>query len=217
MSGLLGGFEQWAQHVVEESGYSGLALLVALENIFPPIPSEVILPLAGFLSAQGELWLPVTILAATVGSVAGALLLYGIGAWLGEERLRGVIRRYGHWLALGDEDLSRANGWFEHHGTRAVLIGRVIPVVRSLISIPAGVNHMPLPSFILYTALGSGFWNSVLIGAGWWLGDSWEQVSQYAQYLQYVLLAALIGGIGWFVYGRRHRQHDGAPSEESPR
>jgi membrane protein DedA with SNARE-associated domain len=200
------GFGQWAQDLVETLGYPGLALLIALENIFPPIPSEVILPLAGFLSAQGDLWLPAAVLAATVGSVAGALGLYGVGAWLGEERLRSLIQRFGRWLALNEDDVDRANGWFARHGTKAVLIGRVIPVVRSLISIPAGVNHMRLSSFVLYTALGSGVWNSVLIGMGWWLGDRWELVSQYVQYLQYALLVALIGGIGWFVYGRRRQR-----------
>ena len=137
----MSGFGQWAQDLVETLGYPGLALLIALENIFPPIPSEVILPLAGFLSAQGDLWLPAAVLAATVGSVAGALGLYGVGAWLGEERLRSLIQRFGRWLALNEDDVDRANGWFARHGTKAVLIGRVIPVVRSLISIPAGVER----------------------------------------------------------------------------
>jgi membrane protein DedA with SNARE-associated domain len=210
MSDVMSGFGEWAERVVETLGYPGLALLIALENVFPPIPSEVILPLAGFLSGQGKLWLPAAILAATVGSVVGALALYGVGAWLGEQRLRGLVRRFGHWLALDEDDLDRADAWFQRHGTKAVLFGRVIPVVRSLISIPAGVNRMALPSFVLYTALGSGIWNSLLIGAGWWLGDRWEQVSQYVEYLQYALLIVAIVGIGWFLISRRRQLGSGS-------
>ena len=205
MTDVMSRFGEWAERVVETLGYPGLALLIALENVFPPIPSEVMLPLAGFLSGQGKLWLPAAILAATVGSVAGALALYGVGAWLGEQRLRGLVRRFGHWFALDEDDLDRADAWFQRHGTKAVLFGRVIPVVRSLISIPAGVNRMALPSFVLYSALGSGIWNSVLIGAGWWLGDRWERVSQYVEYLQYALLIAAIAAISWFLTSRRRQ------------
>ncbi len=195
-----------AATIVETLGYGGVAILIALENVFPPIPSELILPLTGFLSGQGRMWLPGAIAAATLGSVAGALLLYGVGARLGEDWLRRVVDRYGHLLTVSDKDLDRVEGWFDRHGAWAVLFGRLLPVVRSLVSVPAGVRCMPLVQFVLYTAIGSGLWNTVLIGLGWVLGDRWEMVRQYAKYGQYALLAGLLFGGIWLFRRRQERQ-----------
>lgn len=202
MSNLLGDFAGWATDVIESLGYWGLAFLVALENVFPPIPSEVILPLAGFLTGDGRMNFFIAVFAATVGSVAGALILYGVGHWFGEQRLRALINRWGKWLGFKESDVDKADGWFDRYGSVAVMLCRVVPIVRSLISIPAGLRKMPVMSFILYTAIGSGVWNTVLIGAGWLLGDNWEEVEQYVGYLQYLVIAAvLIFGV-WWVWNR---------------
>jgi membrane protein DedA with SNARE-associated domain len=180
-------------------GAVGVGLMVLLENLFPPIPSELVLPLAGFLAGQGRMQLALVIAAATVGSVVGALLLYWAGAALGRERLR----RIADWLPLVEvEDLERAESWFASHGGRAVLIGRLIPVVRSLISVPAGLERMPLPLFTLYTALGSAVYNSVLVLAGFWLGSAWTDVGRYSSAINYVIYALLAGALALFVTRR---------------
>ena len=202
MANPLGNLAAWITDVIEALGYVGVAMLIALENVFPPIPSEAILPLSGFLAGQGRFWLPLVVLAATVGSVMGALVLYGISRWLGEERVRRLVTRYGRWLTIGEEDLDRAQGWFDRHGSAVVFLGRLVPVVRSLVSIPAGVERMPLGRFTLYTALGSGLWNVALIGLGWVLGDRWEVVRSYTRVLEYGVLALLVGAIVWFLRRR---------------
>ena len=202
----MGAIATWVQDVIDRLGYAGVAVLVALENLFPPIPSEVILPLTGFLAGQGRMWLPAAVFAATFGSVTGALALYGLGAWWGMDRLRVVVRNYGHFVLLTEADLDRANRWFANHGGRSVLMGRMVPVVRSLVSIPAGVERMPLPAFALYTALGSALWNSALIGLGWWLGDRWEKVERYVTWVELAVLAAIAVIIARFVRNRLHRR-----------
>jgi membrane protein DedA with SNARE-associated domain len=196
----------WVTRVIESLGYVGVAALIALENVFPPIPSELILPLTGFLAGQGRFWLPAAVLAATVGSVVGALILYGLARWLGEHRLRSFVGSFGKFFLLKEGDLDRASTWFERHGGKAVLIGRLVPVVRSLVSIPAGLALMPLPRFVLYTAIGSAVWNGAVISLGWALGDRWEEVQRYGQVLEYAVLAALVVGIGWFVLKRWRHQ-----------
>ncbi len=202
MSGPLAPLAEWVTNVVESLGYVGVACLIALENLFPPIPSELILPLAGFLTGQGRFSLPAVVAAATAGSVVGALLLYGLGAWLGEQRLRGLVGRFGGILTLREADIDRADAWFDRHGGTAVLIGRLVPVVRSLISIPAGLRRMPLGRFVLYTAVGSSLWNGLLIGLGWALGERWQQVNQYGRYLEYGVLVLLVAAIAWFLHRR---------------
>jgi len=200
---LVGGLANWATDVIEQLGYAGLAMIIALENVFPPIPSEAVLPLAGFLTGQGRMSFPGAVLAATSGAVVGALVLYAAGYWFGDCRLRWLVTRYGRLLGAGEADLDKASGWFDRHGGRAVLFCRVVPIVRSLISIPAGIRRMPLLPFIGYTALGSGVWNTILIGAGWWLGDSWEEVEQYVGYLQYVVILAVLAVILLWIWKRK--------------
>jgi len=179
--------------VVDRLGYVGLALMIALENVFPPIPSEVILPLAGFNVWQGNFSFPMTVLAATVGSVIGALVLYGVGRWLGEERLRGLVRRHGSKVFIKESDVDKAGAWFARHGAIAVLLCRLLPIVRSLISIPAGIEAMPIGKFVVFTAIGSALWNAALIGAGWALGTQWDKVEIVVGYLQWVVL--VVGAI----------------------
>jgi membrane protein DedA with SNARE-associated domain len=202
MSDPLTGLSAWIADVIHSLGYIGVAFLTALESVIPIIPSELILPLSGFLAGQNRLWLPGVILAATVGSVSGTFLLYGLGYRLGEERVRGLIRQYGRWVFLTESDLDRAVQRFDKHGGKAVLFGRLIPMVRSLISIPAGIHHMTLTRFVAYTVLGSTVWNGVLVGLGWILGENWRVVSEYAQWLTYAVLIAFAIAVMWFVWQR---------------
>lgn len=202
MSSLLGDLAGWATDVIESLGYVGLAMIIALENVFPPIPSEAVLPLAGFLTGQGRMNYFGAVLAATLGAVVGALALYGIGYWFGDTRLRWLARKYGRILGVSESDLDKANGWFDKHQGKAVLFCRVVPIVRSLISIPAGIRRMPLLPFVGYTALGAGVWNSILIGAGWALGDNWDEVEQYVGYLQYVVIVGVIAAIAYWFWKR---------------
>lgn len=202
MSSLLGDFASWATDVIESLGYWGLAFLVALENVFPPIPSEIVLPMAGFLTGDGRMNFFLAVFAATVGSVAGALILYAAGYWFGERRVRSMIRRWGKWLGFKESDVDKANGWFDRYGGIAVMLCRVVPIVRSLISIPAGLRKMPMAKFVLYTAMGSLVWNTVLISAGWMLGDNWEEVEQYVGILQYLVIAAVLIAAAFWVWNR---------------
>jgi len=166
----------------------------------------VVLPLGGFLTRQGDLSLPLVLLAATLGSVLGAVSLYGLGAWLGRERATAVLSR----VPLVDrEDVEHASAWFDRHGRAAVFFGRLIPGVRSLISLPAGANRMPLHQFVTYTTGGSLLWNGLLVGAGVLLGDRWDQVDSYASWLDRVLVLALVAVVGWAVW-RRLRAHRAA-------
>ncbi len=202
MSSLLGDLTGWVTSVIDRLGYWGLAFLVALENVFPPIPSEIILPWAGFLTGQGRMNYLLAVIAATIGSLIGALALYAVGYYLGEQRVRWMIVHWGKWLGFKEEDVDKADDWFDRFGGIAVMTGRVIPIVRSLISIPAGLRKMPMTTFAFYTTLGSLAWNSVLIGAGWVLGDNWDEVEQYVGYLQWlVIIAVLIVG-AWWIWAR---------------
>ena len=163
-----GGVAGWAIDMMEKLGAPGAGLAVALENLFPPLPSEVILPLAGFAANRGDLGLISAIVFTTLGSVVGALALYGVGAVLGRDRTRALAARL---PLMKIEDVDKAEQWFARHGPKAVLIGRVVPVVRSLISVPAGVERMSVPLFLGLTAFGSLVWNSALIIAGYALGE----------------------------------------------
>jgi membrane protein DedA with SNARE-associated domain len=192
----------WVTTVIEALGYPGLLVLVALENVFPPIPSEVILPLAGFLIGQGEFSFPLVLIATTLGSMAGALILYGIGLAIGQHRARRLVERYGHWALLTPEDLTRAEIWFDRYGPIAVFTGRLAPVVRSLVSIPAGYRRMPLGQFLVLTGFGSALWNGALVGLGWTLGENWHVIDRYIGWLQYVVLAAVALLIVRFVWQR---------------
>ena len=180
-------------------GPAGAGIAIALENLFPPLPSEVILPMAGLAASRGSFTLVEAIVWTTLGSIVGAFALYGLGAWLGVSRLRRIAARV---PLLHPEDIDRTVAWFGRHGGKAVFFGRMIPLFRSLISIPAGITRMPLWRFGLLTAAGSLIWNSVFVFAGFFLGESWPVVERYADILQYVVIAAAALGIAWFVYAR---------------
>ena len=189
--------------IIAALGPIGVGVLVALETVFPPIPSELILPLSGYLASRGRMSLAAVVIGATLGSLAGALALYWAGAALGQKRLRRLAERT---PLVEVDDLERAEGWFDRHGGLAVLIGRVVPVVRSLVSVPAGVERMPLWRFILYTIIGSGVYNLVLIGLGYVLGSRWKTVEQYSNYLNYAIYAAILVAVGLFALKRVRRR-----------
>ena len=185
--------------IVDALGEVGIGLLTLAENVFPPIPSEVILPLGGYLAQRGRLDPVGVIIAAALGSLVGAWLLYAAGARLGEERASRLIAR----LPLVDrEDVERSFAWFERHGRWAVLIGRLMPGVRSLISVPAGSAHMPLLQFTALTLIGSLVWNGALVAAGMALGTQWKLVQEYSSILDYVMIAAVLGAIALLVVRR---------------
>jgi membrane protein DedA with SNARE-associated domain len=189
---VLSDIAAWVQDVIERLGAVGVALLVVLENVFPPIPSEIVLPFAGFVAQRGDGSVVVMIVAATIGAVVGALILYGVAAIIGPERLSAFIARFGRWFGVKPADLVRAEQWFDRHAVAAVLLGRCVPLIRSVVSVPAGFRRMNIVPFVLYTALGSAIWNTALIGAGAILGDQWERVEPYVATLQYVVIAAIV-------------------------
>lgn len=193
---------EWVLRVIETLGYVGIAFMIALENLIPPIPSEAILPLAGFSIARGEFNFVGVLIASTLGSTVGALILYAIGHQVGEQRLRRFIERYSWIPFISTDDIDRAHGWFERHGGATVFFGRLVPLVRSGISLPAGFTRMALPLFIVYTAIGSAIWNSVLIGAGWALGERWEDVGQYTKIFQYIVIVLILLLVGRFIWRR---------------
>ena len=198
----------WAISLMETLGGPGAGLAIALENLFPPLPSEIILPLAGFTAHQGSLSLVSVLIWTTVGSIVGALALYGLGAWLGRRRLLAIAERM---PLIKVEDVHRAEAWFERHGSKAVFFGRMIPIFRSLISIPAGVERMPLLRFTLLTATGSAIWNTIFVLAGYLLGANWHVVEDYAGVFQKVVIGVVVVAvIAWVFLRVRRLRQDGA-------
>ncbi|WP_195210501.1 DedA family protein [Actinomarinicola tropica] len=197
---MLDSLADWAADVVDALGYVGVAVLVAVENVFPPIPSEVVLGLAGYAAARGDAWVVGMVVAATIGSVVGALILYGLSAAIGPIRLRAIVIRYGSWIGFGEEDLDRAEQWFDRRSRTAVLVCRCIPLLRSIISVPAGFRRMPLGVFTLLTLVGSLVWNTVLVAAGFALGDRWERILDVTEPFQDVVVVGLaLAAVGLVV------------------
>jgi membrane protein DedA with SNARE-associated domain len=193
----------WIADLIDAFGALGVAFLMALENLFPPIPSELILPFAGFLVGQGELGFLPVLVASTAGSLFGALVLYALGRWGG----RNLILRYGRFLRVKEADLDRAEGWFDRYDEWVVLFGRMVPGVRSVVSIPAGMLGTPFVRFVLLTTAGSAAWNALLLGAGWYLGDNWREIADIvgsASNVVLVLVAiALVSTAVWWWHRRR--------------
>ncbi|MFD6391729.1 DedA family protein [Nocardia sp. NPDC060259] len=198
----LTGIAGWAVQLMEQLGGLGAGIAIALENLFPPLPSEVILPLAGFTASRGRFSLAEVLLWTTLGSVVGALALYGLGAALGRDRLRRIVDRL---PLVRLSDLDRTEDWFARHGDKAVFFGRMIPIFRSLISIPAGVERMPLGRFTLLTTAGSLMWNAIFVFAGFALGENWHLVETYAGILQKAVIVVVLVAASVFVL-RRLRQ-----------
>lgn len=187
----------WITGLVESSGYFGVFVLMLGENLFPPIPSELIMPLAGFTAARGELNVVLVVLAGTLGSVVGALPWYYAGRLVGARRLRRWTGRHGRWFTLTPGDVDQAQTWFRRHGAWAVFFGRLVPAVRTLISVPAGVAAMPMPAFLAFTTIGTLIWTTALALAGYVLESQYEIV---AAYLDPVSTAVIVLGVGYYIY-----------------
>ncbi len=206
MSELLQQLAEIIQQIITTLGYPGIAFVMFAENVFPPIPSELVMPFAGFVVAEGQLSFVGVWIAGVLGSVLGAVVLYYLGMWAGDTVVRGILRRYGRWLGTSESDYDRALRFFTRYGEWVVFFGRLIPLVRSIISIPAGAEHMPLPRFLLFTTLGSAIWSGLLAFAGMTLGENWEQVTGFVEQYQDVVVVALVLltvlFVGWVIYRR---------------
>jgi membrane protein DedA with SNARE-associated domain len=191
----------WITNTMQTLGYFGIGFLMFMENLFPPIPSELIMPLAGFTVSKGEMNFQYAVLAGVVGTLLGALPWYYAGKLLGEQRLRSLFDRYGKWLGLSGDDIDKANRWFHRHGGKAVLLCRLVPGVRTLISLPAGISEMSMAPFLLYSGIGTTLWVGLLTYAGVKLGDHYDLVEQYMAPLSKLVLGGLlIAGIAWVLW-----------------
>lgn len=193
----------WITDFIEQFGYLSIFLLITLENVFPPIPSEIILTFGGFMTTRSQLSVPGVIITATFGSVIGAVILYGIGRLLDIERLEKIIVRWGHILRVKVSDIEKADSWFKKYGYWTVFFCRMIPLIRSLISIPTGMSNMKFSLFLFFTALGTLIWNILLVSAGALLGESWEAVltymDVYSEITYAVIAVAVIGLIIFWI------------------
>ena len=183
--------------LIEWGGYFGVALLMFLETVFPPIPSEVIMPLAGVIAARGEMSLPIVILCGTAGAMLGNIVWFGVAKLIGYERFEPLIRRFGRWLTLDWNEVERVHKLFDNHGNAIVFIGRMLPTVRSLVSIPAGLLKMRFLPFVIWSTLGSAIWTAGLAIAGWVLGQQFDQVETVLGPLSLAVIGAVVL---WYLY-----------------
>ncbi|MBW4511518.1 MAG: DedA family protein [Scytonematopsis contorta HA4267-MV1] len=196
----------WITNIISSMGYLGITLLMLLENILPPIPSEVIMPLAGFTVQKGELNLFFVIIAGTLGSVLGALPWYYLGKLVGENRLKNWVNKHGKWLTLSSNDIDKSKQWFKKYGNIIVFFGRLIPAIRTYISIPAGFEKMPFIPFILYSTIGTLLWVGLLSYAGYILGENYQLVKKYLTPISIFVVIALAVGLGILLF-RRHKKN----------
>jgi membrane protein DedA with SNARE-associated domain len=194
---------EWVMRLIEESGYLGIGFLMFLETVFPPIPSEIIMPFAGVTAARGELELSLVILSGTAGAMLGNIFWYLAARALGIERLKPLIDRHGRWLTVNWTEVKRAQRWFEGHGVAFVLIGRLIPTVRSLVSIPAGLLKMRFRNFFIASTLGTFAWTAILAGAGFRLKSDFHDVDQWMSPMADAVLAVIIVGYVWRLITHR--------------
>ncbi|MFC3230605.1 DedA family protein [Marinibaculum pumilum] len=187
----------WVTGFLEQSGYGGIAVLMLLENVFPPIPSELIMPFAGYAASRGDLQIVPVILAGTLGTVAGALFWYYVGRWLGLERLQRFADRHGRWLTLSPKEVVRADRWFDRFGIWAVLFGRLLPAIRTLISVPAGLSGMRLLPFLLATTAGSAAWTAFLALLGYFMGSEYQAIETWLNPVSDVVIGLMIA---WYLY-----------------
>lgn len=200
--------ENWITSFMEQFGYWGIFLLITLENVFPPIPSEVILTFGGFMTTHTNLTVIGVIVVATIGSIIGAVILYGVGYLINVDRLEAIIDRWGRYLRVKKEDIRKADAWFERYGYWTVFFCRMIPLVRSLISIPAGMAKMKFGLFLLYTTVGTLIWNVILVSVGAALGDNWENVVEFIDVYSTIAYAIIVLGIVTALFlwiGRRKK------------
>lgn len=203
--------DQWVTDTVSSMGYWGVALFMFLENIFPPIPSEVVMPSAGFAAKQGKLTVWGVWLAGSAGSLLGVIPWYYIGKWVGTERLKAWADRYGKWLTIRRREIERADRWFDRYNAPVVFFGRLVPGIRTLISLPAGFSEMPFKKFLIYSAAGTALWAGALTGVGWWLGENYRTVANYVGWIAAGVCAVLVLVlIAWILHRRSERRTHGA-------
>ncbi|MGI8545649.1 MAG: DedA family protein [Aridibacter sp.] len=183
---------KWIMNLIASTGYFGIVLLMFVENVFPPIPSEFIMPLAGFMVTKDEFSLLGIIIAGTLGSVLGALPLYYAGRKLGEDKAKDLADDYGKWLTISRRDIEKSKNWFDEHGAAAVFFARLVPGLRSLISVPAGIDEMNLPKFLIFTTTGAAIWTSILACAGYFLGRNFKEVENYLDPISYTIIGGII-------------------------
>jgi membrane protein DedA with SNARE-associated domain len=183
---------QWTLQIIEQGGYFGIFLLMILENIFPPIPSEIVIPLAGFAAARGDLNIIGVIIATTLGGLAGCIPWYVLGRMYGIRRLRKMSSKYGRILTISPDDVDDAQAWFLRHGHLAVFFGRLMPTVRTLISVPAGIARMPISSFLFYSLLGTSVWNALLLFSGYVLESQYDRISIYIDFFSNAIIISFI-------------------------
>ncbi|MBC1588559.1 DedA family protein [Listeria welshimeri] len=198
--------ETWITGIMADFGYIGIFLLIMVENLFPPIPSEIILTFGGFMTTVSSLNVVMVIIVATLGSVVGAILLYKVASYFGKERLTKIVLKYGRILRLKESDIERAESFFVKYGSWAVFLCRMIPLIRSLISIPAGMTKMKMSRFLVLTTAGSLLWNTVLIGLGALLGESWNEIvvfmDSFSTIIYSIIAGLLIMGLAFFIRAR---------------
>lgn len=199
--------KEWVIETMSSLGYVGIGLLMFLENLFPPIPSELIMPLAGFTAAQGKMQLFPAIAAGVIGTVLGAFPWYYLGKVVSEERIKGWADRYGRWLGISGADIDKANRWFDRHGKKAVLLCRMVPGVRTLISLPAGINAMPMVPFLLYSTIGTVLWVTFLTMAGYLLGNNYEVVDKYLDPISKIVAVTLVIALIIWIIRKRTKVH----------
>jgi membrane protein DedA with SNARE-associated domain len=192
--------ETWITEFISEFGYLGVFLIIVLENLFPPIPSEIVLSFSGFMTTRTDLTVVGIIVASTAGSVLGAVILFGIGRILDVKRLEKIIERWGHILRLKKDDIRKADAWFDKYGVWTVFFCRMIPLLRSLISIPAGMSNMNFPLFLLLTFIGTLIWNTILVSVGATLGESWHTIVALTDVYSNVIYVVIALGMVWAVF-----------------
>ncbi|EAF6814395.1 DedA family protein [Listeria monocytogenes] len=198
--------ETWITSIMADFGYIGIFVLIMVENLFPPIPSEIILTFGGFMTTVTSLNVVMVIIVATLGSVVGAILLYKVASYFGKERLTKIVLKYGRILRLKESDIERAENFFLKYGSWAVFLCRMIPLIRSLISIPGGMTKMKMSKFLILTTAGSLLWNTVLIGLGAMLGESWSEIvvfmDSFSTIIYSIIAILVVVGLGFFFRAR---------------
>jgi membrane protein DedA with SNARE-associated domain len=212
MTQLIEQVSGWIEELIAAIGYPGIVLVMAIENIFPPIPSEAVLPFAGALSAKGELDFWGAVAAGTAGSLIGAVVLYAIGYFAREAGVRKLVATYGKYLFISEKDLDRGAAWFERYGEAVIFFGRLIPIIRSIISVPAGYTRMNFGRFLLFTTLGTALWSLILTYVGRLLGENWEDIKNFIEPYQNTTLIAIIAIVAGFIGWRALRWWQRKPS-----
>lgn len=189
-------------NIIVDFGYIGIFIVMFLETIFPPLPSELVLPFGGYAAFQGQLNIYGVILAGALGSLAGAGLFYSIGSLLHEKHLHRIVEKYGRYVGLKTKDINRSRSWFDRHGLSAVFFARLLPGMRSLISLPAGMHRLKIIPFLLLSFLGSLVWSAILSFGGYLLGEQYSLIADNIKPLSYVALALVVIGLTFFIYRR---------------